>query len=71
VTVPTTIDADAWLSKYLEGADGGASRSGSGGPLTLVDGVLGTHRFARVGGRPPQAAELSLGSNLTYMVRFV
>ena len=36
MTVPTTIDADAWLSKYLEGADGGASRSGSGGPLILV-----------------------------------
>jgi hypothetical protein len=51
--------------------DGGASRSGSGGPLTLVGGVLGTHRFARVGGRPPPATELSLGSNLMYMVRFV
>jgi len=22
VTVPTTIDASGWLSKYLEGADG-------------------------------------------------
>jgi hypothetical protein len=22
VTVPTTIDASVWLSKYLEGADG-------------------------------------------------
>ena len=51
--------------------DDGASRSGSGGPLTLVDGVLGTHRFARAAGRPPPAVELSLGSNLTYMVKFV